>query len=109
MPESKQWVITCVIEGPYHPFDYVAEFLESVRFRGDYAIVSSVTTEASGIASNGIAPSPNDDHDNSGTSAPCFCGDSHDYRSFAEICCSPGERLDGHDYATTYTGRYRGH
>lgn len=58
MDSSKQqWVVTCVVEGPDSPFDIVSDFLEDLRVRGNYNIISFVTTPASDIK-----PSFNNNH-----------------------------------------------
>ncbi len=52
MSSPNQWVVTVVTEGEYCPFDYVEEFMENLRVRGDYDVISFAVTPVSGIQSS---------------------------------------------------------
>ena len=91
---AEQWVITVVAEGESNPFDITSDFLTDLRTRGDYDIVASAITPASGIGATPVASSSSDTYDRD--------LDNHYIPTY-------GELLDGYDpsvYAGISVGKH---
>lgn len=78
MSTSEQFVVTVVIEGVGNPFDIVSDFLEDLRVRGNYDVISFVTTPTSGIRAVHNDHTGTYDHDDRGARG--------EYPTFDELC-----------------------
>ena len=103
---GEQHVIVVVVEGSDSPWDITTDFLTDLRVRGNYDIVATSISPASGI---GRRTYHNDDSSGSNTYDNDKCGDNDNYSpcrdndlppTFDEILAG----LDGHD-ASVYAGR----